>query len=47
MYVFAVFCSKCGKKLNNNKNYGIDLEKYVKKSYNIIVCVKTIKDVIV
>ena len=30
----AVFCSKCGKKLNNNKNYGIDKMLYKKQQNN-------------
>ena len=30
----AVFCSRCGKKLNNNKNYGIDKMLYKKQQNN-------------
>ena len=30
----ATFCSRCGKKLNNNKNYGIDKMLYKKQQNN-------------
>ena len=36
----AVFCSKCGKKLNNQKSYGIKIKKMSVIQASIIIILK-------